>query len=93
MRLLFLTTLFATSALVNCTNSLPDETYVSNLQSLDYVGLALVRNPGGWDANHLWAPHVVKSGNTYWMLYTGVSGTGATSKQRVGLATSTDLTN
>jgi len=70
------------------------EHYTStDLLGLDYVGVALARNPGGWDSEGIWAPHVVRSGDTYWMLYTGTSGNGPTSRQRIGLATSTDLTN
>lgn len=68
------------------------EHYTStNLQRLDYVGVALRRNPDGWDSHGLWAPHVVKSGDTYFMFYTGVEGRGPSMKQRIGLATSTDL--
>lgn len=63
----------------------------TDLRSLDYVGIALSPNPGAWDANALWAPHVVRSGDMYFMFYTGVSGSGADAKQRIGLATSTDL--
>lgn len=68
------------------------EHYTSkDLQSLDYVGIALSKDPAGWDSYALWAPHVVKSGDTYFMFYTGTTGTGPYSVQRIGLATSTDL--
>jgi hypothetical protein len=65
----------------------------TDLQSLDYVGVALRKNPGGWDSYALWAPHVVKSGGTYYMFYTGPDHHGGdpNGKQRIGLATSTDL--
>jgi len=71
------------------------EHYTStNLRSLDYVGTALRANPGGWDSYGLWAPHVIRSGEAYYMFYTGADGPGADpdTKQRIGLATSTDLT-
>jgi hypothetical protein len=70
------------------------EHYTStDLQSLDYVGPALRTNPGGWDSHGLWAPHIIKSGNTYFMFYTGIDGHGNDpyTKQRIGMATSTDL--
>ncbi len=64
----------------------------TDLQNLTYVGVALQKNPGGWDSQALWAPHIVQNGKTYFMFYTGTSGTGPDAKQRLGLATSTDLT-
>ena len=70
------------------------EHYTStDLHSLDYVGIALRNDPSGWDSYNLWAPHIIKSGNTYFMFYTGTSGPGddPNAKQRMGLATSTDL--
>jgi len=70
------------------------EHYISrDLQSLEYVGPALFKNQGGWDSHGLWAPHVIKNGNTYYMFYTGVDGPGGDplTRQRIGLATSTDL--
>ena len=63
----------------------------TDLQALTYVGVALQKNPGGWDSRALWAPHIVRHGHTYFMFYTGTSGTGTSMKQRLGLATSTDL--
>ena len=68
------------------------EHYTStDLQSLDYVGVALRGNPSGWDSRGLWAPHIIQYEDTYFMFYTGVEGDGPDSKQRIGLATSTDL--
>lgn len=70
------------------------EHYTStDLQTLDYVGVALSANPAGWDSYALWAPHVIRSGNIYFMFYTGTTGPGhiGTTQQRLGLATSTDL--
>jgi hypothetical protein len=70
------------------------EHYTSaDLQSLDYVGVALRENPSGWDSHSLWAPHIVKSGNIYFMFYTGTDGPAGDpqTKQRIGLATSSDL--
>lgn len=72
------------------------EHYIStNLQNLDYVGPALHRNPDGWDSHGLWAPHIIRSGSTFFMFYTGVDGPGNDpgTRQRIGLATSSDLVN
>jgi beta-fructofuranosidase len=65
----------------------------SDLKNLSYVGIALRNNPGGWDSYALWAPHVIKHGNTYFMFYTGTTGPGGDpfAKQRIGLAISHDL--
>jgi Glycosyl hydrolases family 43 len=62
-----------------------------DFQHLDYVGVALTVNPGAWDTDALWAPHVVEDDGTYFMFYTGVTGSGVDAIQRIGLATSTDL--
>ena len=70
------------------------EHYISiNLQSLIYIGPALYKNPSGWDSHGLWAPHIIKRGNTYFMFYTGIDGQSndPNTKQRIGLAISTDL--
>ena len=64
----------------------------TDLQNLTYVGVALQKSPGSWDSQALWAPHIVQNGHTYCMFYTGITGTGADGKQRIGIATSTDLT-
>lgn len=42
----------------------------------------------GWDAGHVWAPSIIQRGNTYYLYYTGVDGSG---NQRTGVATSTNL--
>lgn len=63
----------------------------SDFQSLDYVGVALTVAPGAWDADALWAPHVVDHDRVYYMFYTGVAGSGPDAVQRIGLATSKDL--
>ena len=68
------------------------EHYTSrDLQRLDYVGVALSAPASGWDAGGLWAPHVVKDGDTYFMLYTGLDRLGPGATQRIGVAASTDL--
>jgi hypothetical protein len=70
------------------------EHYVtSDLENLRYLGPALRPDPGGWDSYALWAPHIVGSGKTYYMFYTGTDGPAGdpATKQRIGLATSTDL--
>jgi hypothetical protein len=64
-----------------------------DFQHLSYAGPALRQKPNGWDSHALWAPHVVKSGGVYYMFYTGIGDPGDTpyTKQRIGLAISTDL--
>jgi len=48
-----------------------------------------IRTRGGrFDSLHVWAPTIVQQGLTYYMFYTGVD---KDQKQRIGLATSTDL--
>lgn len=72
------------------------EHYTSaDLKNLTYVGTALTQTTDGWDRYGLWAPHVIRSGGLYYMFYTGTTGPGgqAYAKQRIGVATSTDLTN
>jgi hypothetical protein len=71
------------------------EHYTStDLLSLRYVGVALRPNPYGWDSHSLWAPHVIRIGGTYYLFYTGTDGPAGNpaTRQRIGLATSTDLT-
>ncbi len=67
----------------------------ADLQHLDYAGPALYNNPGGWDSHALWSPHIIRSGSTYYMFYTGTDGPGddPNTRQRIGLATSSDLMN
>jgi hypothetical protein len=65
----------------------------TDLQNLEYQGVALSPSAGGWDSRGIWAPHIVNVGDTYFMFYTGVNGIDAGSQQRIGLATSTDLSN
>jgi hypothetical protein len=70
------------------------EHYVSaDLHSLTNVGVALAPRPGKWDSHGLWAPHIIQAGRTYYMFYTGIDGPGnrATTRQRIGVATSTNL--
>lgn len=62
-----------------------------DLRALDHVGVALAGRPGTWDADGVWAPHIVENNGTYYMFYTGVEGRGPLSKQRIGVATSSDL--
>jgi hypothetical protein len=63
-----------------------------DFQRLEYVGVALTVDPDAWDADALWAPHVVEHGGVYYMFYTGVSGSnGPDAVQRIGLATSKNL--
>ena len=62
-----------------------------DLQTLRYIGVALTANASGWDSQGVWAPHIVRSGDTWFMFYTGINGTSAQSQQRIGLAVSDDL--
>ncbi|MHC0430988.1 family 43 glycosylhydrolase [Streptomyces sp. O3] len=41
--------------------------------------------------SHLWAPHVIRSGSTYYMFYAGGQTEGDPSRSQINLATSTDL--
>jgi len=43
----------------------------------------------GWDNYQVWAPHIIKHNDIYWMFYTGLSSNPVT--QAIGLATSTNL--
>ncbi len=63
----------------------------TDFRSLHYLGVALRAEPGGWDTDGVWAPHIVRNGDVYVMFYTGLEGVGAAGKQRIGVATSTDL--
>ena len=57
------------------------------------VGVAIPVGPtGAWDSYDAWAPSIVKSGDTYYLYYAGVQRQGSQLVQKVGLATSTDLT-
>lgn len=72
------------------------EHYTStDLKSLTYVGPVLQPEAGHWDSYGLWAPAVVKNpvDGFYYLFYSGVTGPGssATAKQRIGVATSSDL--
>lgn len=56
-------------------------------------GVAIpVGSGGSWDSYDTWAPSIVKSGTTYYLYYTGVRDNGYGLVQKIGLATSTDLT-
>lgn len=67
----------------------------ADLESLSYVGLALQKNPAGWDSYGLWAPHVVRNpaDGLYYFFYAGTTGAGSNPSaiQRIGVATSLDL--
>lgn len=74
----------------------------TDLRSLTYVGPALQQGAvGSFDEYALWAPHVIKKDGTYYLFYSGVGGLVSGDDngvqktyrpQRIGLATSTDLT-
>jgi hypothetical protein len=61
-----------------------------NLENWDVVDRNVLQVPGVWDTKHVWAPHIVRKPNdiTYYMFYTGVD---AADNQKIGVATSTDL--
>lgn len=67
----------------------------ADLQGLSYVGLALQKNPAGWDSYGLWAPHVVRNpaDGLHYLFYAGTTGAGSnpSATQRIGVATSPDL--
>jgi hypothetical protein len=54
---------------------------------------ALDFRPAAWDSHAVWAPSIVAVDGTYYMFYTGTTGSGndPTAIQRIGVATSTDL--
>ncbi len=73
------------------------EHYTSaDLKSLTYVGPALQQTAGAWDTFGLWAPYVLKNpaDGLYYLFYAGVTAPGSNpaAKQRIGVATSSDLT-
>lgn len=55
-------------------------------------GTAIPVGPdGSWDSFDTWAPSIIESGGTYYLYYTGVQLIGNAWVQKIGLATSTDL--
>lgn len=62
-----------------------------DLATLSYAGRALEAQPNAWDAGGAWAPHVIEVAGTYYMFYTGIESIEPGAKQRIGLATSSDL--
>ena len=67
----------------------------TDLKSLtsDFPEVALSPTAGAWDSHSLWAPHVVEVNGTYYMFYSGTTGSGSDPRaiQRIGVALSTDL--
>lgn len=57
----------------------------------DTVALTTVGRSGHFDDFHVWAPHIVQLGPTFYMFYTGVhrDGVGQPQHQRIGIATYT----
>jgi sucrose-6-phosphate hydrolase SacC (GH32 family) len=65
-----------------------------NLYDWQILDPVLPVRPDKWDNFMVWAPYIVKVGDTYNMFYTGVTnGGGFNRHQRIGLATSTNLTD
>ncbi len=57
------------------------------------TGVAIPVGPtGSWDDYDIWAPTTVKVGDTYHLWYAGVQVVGSQQVQKIGHATSTDLT-
>ncbi|MEU1823067.1 hypothetical protein ABZ502_11610 [Streptomyces abikoensis] len=52
--------------------------------------MALTVDPS-YGESHLWAPHVIRSGSTYYMFYAGGQTIGDPARSQINLATSTDL--
>jgi beta-xylosidase len=74
----------------------PDLTSL-RLPVIQAYSIAITSVAGSWDTDGLWAPHVIKHGDTYYMFYTGVVlgpektvGKGDDTF-KIGLATSQDL--
>lgn len=64
-----------------------------DLYSWTKVGPVVLRGAeGSWDATDISAPSIITSGDTYNMFYTGMDLVNGNNRQRIGLATSTDLT-
>ena len=63
-----------------------------NLLKWDLQRHALERQTGGprWESEHIFAPYVIRHEGLYWMFYCGDMPSRA---QRIGVATSTDLTH
>lgn len=73
------------------------EEFFSHFVSLDlqdwrFMGhvLGIHRNPEAWNQSKVWAPHVLRHGDTYYMFYTGVR-LDNRHVESIGLATSRDL--
>lgn len=62
------------------------------LNKPDTVALSVVGREGKFDESHVWAPTIVQHGPVFWMFYTGVRNEGGKQHQRIGRATSTNLT-
>ncbi len=67
-----------------------------DFQTATLVGTALTKGNGAqdFDRDGMWAPHVIRKDGVWYMFYSGVTGPGSspTAEQRIGVATSTDLT-
>lgn len=67
-----------------------------DFQTMTLVGTALTRGNGSqdFDRDGMWAPNIMRKDGVYYMFYSGVTGPGSnpTAEQRIGVATSTDLT-
>lgn len=66
----------------------------TDLKSITYVGTALAHDTSTY-YGRIWAPSIIKNGDTYYMFFTGVEKYVSTAyyRQRIGLATSTNLTD
>lgn len=77
-------------------NSVASNTDIAHFITTDFKTITKVGNALDNDVNtyydSIWAPHVIKNGSTYYMFFTGVERPGNPWTERIGLATSTDLT-
>lgn len=68
----------------------------TDFTNFTFVGYALAPTSGKFDSYGIWAPNVVKNptDGLYYMFYAGVTGAGSNpnADQRIGVATSSDLT-
>ncbi|OGF14306.1 MAG: hypothetical protein A2W00_06020 [Candidatus Eisenbacteria bacterium RBG_16_71_46] len=67
----------------------------SDLYYWEQLDPILTVDPARWDNAHVWAPSVVIENGVFHLYYTGVSSRAGSysSRERIGLATSTDLLN
>ena len=76
----------------NCQDPYPGLMHLTSTDLTNWTEIGYVIPPGtvgAWDYGQTWAPSIVEKDGTYYMFYTGTTG----STQKIGLVTSTDLNN